>query len=184
MLDGIPLAQGHSSKGLITTHRFTHLAPLVVRSKALTRSRKEFDLHPSGARPIELTEEDSLPGPQRQAPILEWDADTRAKKAGHKMAGAIALAVAVIGLPSRGQTLEVLFDIVDHGRVGVLIDGDGGRCVGNIQDDHPILHAAAPQVLLHFGRDLDQLNILACAYLEAFHRTCSLMPVLGDGTLP
>ncbi len=110
-----------------------------------------------GARPVELAEEDPLPGPEDEVALVDQDRQGRPESRGLPVAVAVPLAVAVERLPPGNQVLELGQEIVRDVGVGVLVDCQPGRRVQALEEGGAFPDAPLPDDGAKPVRDVDHL---------------------------
>src|SRR5207248_527303 len=88
------------------------------------------------ARPVELAEEDPLPGPERKPAAVERNEDLRAHQRGADVRGRILLALLdVLPAPAvADDPLERSLEVARDSRVGVLVDRHPGGRVRHVDE--------------------------------------------------
>ena len=125
--------------------------------------------HGSFARAVELAEVDALPGPEDQFALL----DQGRSGTPHERTLDVRIAVP-LGVPEAGHILgdvpvQPQEHVVDHIRVGVLLDGDRGRGMRAINDAHAGLQPFISNRVPHVRGDLDEFRTPVCPDPERGH---------------
>ena len=126
----------------------------------LLNTRHKFNMNFAGAGTIELAQEDTLPGPERNPATFDGDDYAGPDQARHEVAGAVPLTVRVIWLTAGDESLQIRDDVLDDSWIRILVDRHPGCCVGDEDKGKTIPSIFLPEQVLHLGCDLDELNRL------------------------
>src|SRR5207248_6012328 len=126
------------------------------------------------ARPVELAEEDPLPGPERKPAAVERNEDLRAHQRSADVRRRILLALLdVLPAPAvADDPLERGLEVARDSRVGVLVDRHPGGRVRHV-DERRRRAVGVAERLLHLGRDVDELGLPLGLQADATHASLS-----------
>ena len=128
------------------------------------------DFYPDGALAwaVEFTEENSLPGAEREFAVFDECGLTRSGEDGLHVGIGVALGVLV--RPCVGnQAIEDSFDVAGDVGIGVLVDDDSGGGVRNVDVADAAFHVGFADSLFDFARDINKLRAAIRFEAESFH---------------
>jgi len=114
----------------------------------------------ASARPIKLTQEDALPGPERNLTAFDGDDYAGAHKARHEMAGAVPFTVFVIRLTAGDEPLQIGDDVLCDRWIRILVNRHPGCCMGDEDVGKTIPTIIFQEQVLHLVCDLDEFHRL------------------------
>src|SRR5262245_28373337 len=123
---------------------------------------------------VELAEEDPLPGAERELATVERDEHLRAHQGRAHMRGCVFLTrLDVLPAPVvPHHSLERDLEVARDGRIGMLLDGDAGGRVRDV-DQNRGCAVLTVERLLDLRGDVDQLRPPVAPKLDLAHRPIS-----------
>ena len=136
------------------------LCARVTRPRPKHSASLSTDLNddPSTSRPVEFAEVDRLPRPQDEASILDQDLLATADEGTLGVCVRIPFRVPETRIGPWHHFIEGEKDIVNHVRIGVLVDRHGGGGMGAEDDDVAVSNARVSNRFLHPCRDVNHLG--------------------------
>ena len=135
------------------------------RSGGSLRVTDDVDVNHARPGTVELAQIDTLPPTQNQSTLLDDHSYTVTDDAGACVSGGVALVVLVVGLHPRHHPFQIGQHVATNRRIGVLVDRDSRRCVGDIDDDMAAPDLAAGDHCFDLRSNLVQF--LMCLSLDA-----------------
>jgi len=117
----------------------------------------DFDPDFSRPRPVEFAEIDPLPGAQGQASVVNEKGFGGTDEGRLDVGGRISFRV-LIRTGEGDEAVEIREKIVLDARVGVLVDGDGGRGMGDKDDGQAAWRLALLDDFNDLGGDVQKLG--------------------------
>jgi len=128
----------------------------------------DFYLDGALARAVEFAEENSLPGAESEFAVFDEDDLARAGEDGLHVRVSVAFGVAIWAVVW-DQAIEDSFDVAGDVNVGVLVDGDSGGGVRNVDVADAAFHIGFADSLFDFAGDIDKLRAAVRFDAESFH---------------
>ena len=128
----------------------------------------DFYLDGALARAVEFAEEDSLPGAESEFAVIDEYDLARSGEDGLHVGIGVALGVLVRAFVGN-EAIEDSFDIAGDVGIGVLVDGDPGGGVRNVDVADAAFHIGFADSLFDFAGDIDKLRAAIRFDAESFH---------------
>src|SRR5208283_220190 len=129
---------------------------------------QDFDVDLALAGAIKFGEEDALPTAERQLPFLDEDELGHTGEHGFDVRVRVALGVA-IGASHGDQAVEGAFGVGGHVGIGMFVDEDAGRSVGNVEEASADAEAQSGDNALDILGDIDHLGAARGFYGDGLH---------------
>ena len=129
---------------------------------------EDFYEHRTLARAVKFVQENSLPGAEREFAVFDEDDLARSSEYGFHVRVSVAFGVAIRAFVL-DQTIENTFDVAGDVGIGVLVDGDSGSGVRNVDVADATLHAGFTDGLFDFVRDVYKLGATIRFHAKSFH---------------